>query len=209
MTAVLFTRSFCPYALAAEALVRYLDINIQIVSVSEDPTQFNEIFPVGNRLTPAIYDPATGFHVNQSIAVNNYLLDAAPEKKGLEGTHFTDRYLIEQWSALTTGDLVGALKPIPFAIWGYRPALSEKERSDVLKSAEKPAGVLENHLSKNKYLLGDKLTLADLQGAGACTMVYMVGSEWRKSHPHFTRWFEDVIRSEPFGDRFQNLALLG
>lgn len=209
MSTILFTRSFCPYALAAEALVHFLDLNVEIVSVSEDPALFNQLFPVGNRFTPAIYESSTGFKVNQSIAVNNYLLDLAPEKKGLGGKGPKDRYLIEQWSAHTSGDFVAALKPIPFSMWGYRPSLSKSERAEILNAAEKPASVLERHLSENRYLLGDQLTLADLQGAGVSTMAYMVGSEWRKSHPHFTRWFEEVIRSEPFGGRFQDLSYLG
>ena len=62
----------------------------------------------------------------------------------------------------------------------------------------RPLGVLDLHLSTRTYLVGDRITLADLEAGSALVMMYeqIVGKEQREKFPHVLRHYE-TIRNHP------------
>lgn len=87
----------------------------------------------------------------------------------------------------------------PLAGW-FRPILgrdpyNKKNVEESSKAALKAAGVLEHHLLINTYLVGERVTLADIFTAGIISrgFQYVFDKKWRQENPNVTRWYETVI----------------
>lgn len=66
---------------------------------------------------------------------------------------------------------------------------------------------LEKRLRDYTYLVGERLTVADLFVASCFyrTFVLTFGKEWRKNHPVFMRWFNTVSKTEYLSYFFDNV----
>ena len=75
-----------------------------------------------------------------------------------------------------------------------RDPYNKKNVEDSQKAALKSIAALETHLLLNTYLVGERLTLADLFTAGiiARGFDYFFDKAWRKENPNVTRWYETV-----------------
>lgn len=87
----------------------------------------------------------------------------------------------------------------PLGGW-FRPLLgrdpyNKKSVDDSSKRALKAVDVVEEHLLRHTYLVGDRITLADLFAAGIITrgFQYFFDKAWRQKNPNVTRWYETVI----------------
>jgi elongation factor 1-gamma len=58
--------------------------------------------------------------------------------------------------------------------------------------------ILEKHLNKKTYLVGAKITLADLYSVSILIYGFklLFGKEWGLEHPATTRWFDKIINNE-------------
>jgi elongation factor 1-gamma len=86
----------------------------------------------------------------------------------------------------------------PLGGW-FRPLIgrdpyNKKNVEDSSKAALKAVSVLEEHLLHNTYLAGERVTLADLFGAGIISrgFQYFFDKKWREENPNVTRWYETV-----------------
>lgn len=85
-----------------------------------------------------------------------------------------------------------------FGAW-FRPLIgrdpyNKKNVDDASKKALKAVSVLEEHLTVHTFLVGDRITLADLFTAGILTRGFQCffDKQWREDHPCVTRWYETV-----------------
>ena len=71
---------------------------------------------------------------------------------------------------------------------------NKKNVDDSTKAALKALGVLEQHLLVNTFLVGERITLADLFAAGLVSrgFQYVLDKQWRDENPNLTRWYETV-----------------
>lgn len=85
--------------------------------------------------------------------------------------------------------LAGAFRPI----LGKAP-YNKKAVEESLKTAFKNAKVIEEHLTHNTYLVGERLSLADIFTASLISrgFEYFFEKKWRSENPATTRWFETV-----------------
>ncbi|KAI1180917.1 hypothetical protein F4777DRAFT_178645 [Nemania sp. FL0916] len=81
----------------------------------------------------------------------------------------------------------------------YRPLLgldpyNKKNIDDSIKRAQKAVAIIEEHLLHNTYLVGERITLADLFTAAimARGFQYFWDKEWRAENPNVTRWFSTI-----------------
>ena len=75
-----------------------------------------------------------------------------------------------------------------------REPYNKKNVDDAEKATLKAVGVLEQHFLVNTFLVGERITLADLFVAGivSCGFRNVFDKKWRSEHPNVTRWYETV-----------------
>jgi elongation factor 1-gamma len=86
-----------------------------------------------------------------------------------------------------------------FGGW-YRPLIgldpyNKKAVEESSKGALRAVGVLEQHLTTNTFLVGERLTLADIFVAGLCSRAFtlLLSKAHRAERPAFTRWYETIV----------------
>ena len=98
-------------------------------------------------------------NVSESIAIELYL--AKKNDKNLLGANALENAKINQWIEFASCEIKRCLKAIIYPVFGwscYCKDTANKENENLKKYIK----VLENVLKENKYLLGDRLTLADI-----------------------------------------------
>lgn len=81
----------------------------------------------------------------------------------------------------------------------YRPLLgldsyNKKAIDEAIKASHKAIDVVEAHLLHNTFLVGERITLADLFATGIISrgFQFFFDAEWRAEHPNVTRWYKTV-----------------
>lgn len=79
-----------------------------------------------------------------------------------------------------------------------RSPYNKKNVDDALANLAKITGVFEARLANYTYLVGERLTIADVFAASIFVrgFQYLFGTEWRKENPNTTRWFKTVMSNE-------------
>ena len=83
-----------------------------------------------------------------------------------------------------------------------RDPYNKKNVEDAQKRALETVKVLEDHFLVNTYLVGERLTLADLFVAGLISrgFEYFFDKEWRNENPNVTRWYTTIYNQPIFSD---------
>lgn len=206
MTVTLYTRKpLSAYALSSEGVVSYLGLDVNVEAVSPTPNkQFEELFPASNRFTPSLYDSSNGLVINQAVAVNRYLVTLAKDDKGIEGSSAVDRAETLMWANFVDSEIYKKVKPVVDAMF-VGNIMSREEVDSLLDSASKGFSFLEQRLAKSPYLLGDKLTLADIEAAGLLfvPLSFFVTEAWQKKYPAVVKWATTVLNGEVYKARLQ------
>ena len=100
------------------------------------------------------------------------------------------------------------------AAW-YRPLLgldayNKKSVEDAQKAASTAIAVVEKHLTNNTFLVGERITLADLFATGiiARGFEFFFDKEWRKQNPNVARWYETVYNQPIYSAVAPQFSLL-
>lgn len=87
----------------------------------------------------------------------------------------------------------------PLGNW-YRPLVgrqpyNKKNVDDSTKATEKALEAVEQHLLLNTFLVGERITLADLFSAPLLHRGFenFFDKQWRQQHPNITRWYDTVV----------------
>lgn len=91
-----------------------------------------------------------------------------------------------------------------------RDPYNKKNVDDSAKSTAAKMAVLEEHLTANTYLVGERLTLADLFTVGIVSrgFQFFFDKEWRSEHPAVARWYETVYNQPIYSDVADKLNLV-
>ena len=75
-----------------------------------------------------------------------------------------------------------------------RDPYNKKNVEDSMKATLKAVSALEQHLLINTFLVGERITLADIFAAGIVSrgFQYFFDKAWRSENPNVTRWYETV-----------------
>lgn len=127
------------------------------------------------------------------------------EKTTLLGKTKQDYASIVRWMSFTNSELLPR-----FGGW-YRPLLgldgyNKKTVDETAKAALKATAVLEEHLTANTYLVGERITLADIFSASLLTRAFatVLDKKWRSANPAVTRWYNTIINQAAFKAVFPN-----
>lgn len=81
----------------------------------------------------------------------------------------------------------------------FRPIIgldpyNKKNVDEAYKAAMKAINVLEEHLLVHTFLVGERITLADLYTAGMLSrgFEFFFDKKWRSENPNVTRWYETI-----------------
>ncbi|EEH16807.1 hypothetical protein PABG_06894 [Paracoccidioides brasiliensis Pb03] len=141
---------------------------------------------------------SNGFVLTECIAIAVYLV-SQNEKTTLLGKTKQDYASILRWMSFANSELVPTL-----GNW-FRPLVGRdpynKASVDASsKAALRALAVLEKHLTTNTYLVGERLTLADIFAASLSSrgFEFVLSRSWRLDNPAVTRWYETVINQDMY-----------
>ena len=83
-----------------------------------------------------------------------------------------------------------------------REPYNKKNVEEGSKKTLKAVSVLNEHLLVHTYLVGERLTLADLFTAGIISrgFEFVFDKQWRDENPNVTRWYETVCNQPIYSD---------
>ncbi|CCH57843.1 hypothetical protein TBLA_0A00430 [Henningerozyma blattae CBS 6284] len=193
------------------ALVRTLELPVTVVEPEKDAATFAQKFPL--KKVPTFID-SEGRVLTESMAINYYLVrlckDTAKQDQllGKNDNPFEQSQIV-QWQSLANSDLLMEMLNAFGPLRGDRPY--DKNAVETAKQkVDQIVAVFETRLSQHQYLVGGRLTLADLVACATMTrgFNYLFGREWRAAHPDLVRWFELVKASEILKEEYKGFEYI-
>ncbi|KAL2753870.1 hypothetical protein ACRALDRAFT_2028417 [Sodiomyces alcalophilus JCM 7366] len=180
-------------ALLVVAKANGLDVEFVEADTNNPTAEHLKANPLGK--VPAFIGE-DGFALSECIALAIYFT-SQNEKTTLLGKTKQDYASILRWMSFVNSEVLP-----PLAGW-YRPLLgldpyNKKSVEESLKVALKAISVVEEHLLRNTYLVGERITLADLFAASILSrgFEFYFGKEWRQQNPNTYRWFNTIVHQD-------------
>jgi len=161
----------------------------------------NYSYPCLKMTVETIHTSDTSFFLPffiESICVYQWLIwitvTSQNEKTNLLGKTKQDYASIVRWMSFANTEILNSLAGWFRPIVGRDP-YNKKNVEDSSKAALKAVAALENHLFINTYLVGERVTLADIFTAGIISrgFQYFFDKKWRQENPNVTRWYETIV----------------
>jgi len=144
-----------------------------------------------------VLETASG-SIFESNAIARYVARIRQDT-GLTGANFTESALVDSWIDFCSHDI-----ELPATLWFYpvlgslpfNAAATEKAKADLAKALT----ILNNHLSDKTYMVGHKITLADITIVSALVypFKFVADAKYRSAFPHVIRWFETCVNQPAF-----------
>jgi len=144
-----------------------------------------------------VLDAGEGF-VFESNAIARYLARQEPSKN-LLGHSMIETAQVDQWLDFTASELEPAVLAWVGPVMGYIPYNSEIHKQAV-ENVKAALAALNMHLEKHTYLVGERISLADIVAATVLVPLYQKVLEPRVRNPYHSvnRWFETICQQENF-----------
>ncbi|KAK2811772.1 hypothetical protein FQN50_001810 [Emmonsiellopsis sp. PD_5] len=185
-----------PRTTAVRVVAKANELDVALVEKSTVDAAEYEKLNAQNKIPTFV--GANGFVLTECIAIAVYLA-SQNEKTTLLGKTKQDYASILRWMSFANSEIVPT-----FGGW-FRPLVgrdpyNKKSVEDASKAALKNISILEKHLTSNTFLVGERLTLADLFAAALCGrgFEFVLGRSWRLENPAVTRWYETVLNQPMF-----------
>ncbi|KAI1839531.1 hypothetical protein JX265_013619 [Neoarthrinium moseri] len=192
-------------AILAVAKANGLDLETVVVDTTKPTPEFLKYNPLSK---VPVFVGTDGYVLTESIAIAIYLT-SQNEKTTLLGKTKQDYASILKWLSFFNMEVLPNL-----GAW-YRPLLgwdayNKKAIDDAQKGAAKAIAVVEQHLLNNTFLVGERITLADLFAVGIISrgFQFFFGKEWRAKNPNVSRWYETVYNQKVYSDVAHPFELL-
>ena len=133
-----------------------LDFKLEKVDLREKKTEHGDDYTKAN---PKGYVPALvlpdGQLLTEGVAIIQYLADLDPSRKLAPPTGTFERVRFWEWLNFIATELHKGVSPL------YRPQATEDLKQFLRDRVKGRLGVMNAHLEKNAYLMGDGFTAAD------------------------------------------------
>jgi len=186
---------------ANKALIaaQYSGAQVRVVSDAPDfvigetnkTKEFLDKFPLGK---VPVYEGADGTLLFKSNAIAYFLAN-----EQLRGASVVDAAHVQQWIEFADNEILPS-----YCTWLF-PCLGimqyNKQNTDRAKDDIKTAlSILDGHLLTRTYLVGERITLADISVACYLVELYrlVLDEEFRRSYPNTNRWFTTLINQPQF-----------
>ncbi|KAK3681876.1 elongation factor EF-1 gamma subunit [Vermiconidia calcicola] len=174
------------------AVAKANNLDVEVVhtepakGVSDDYRKLNKLGKVPT------FEGKDGYILMECIAIAVYFT-SQNEKTTLLGKTKQDYASILRWMSFANSELLTSLGGWFRPLIGRDP-YNKKNVEDSQKATEAKLRVMEDHLRVNTYLVGERLTLADLFATSIISrgFQFFFDKEWRSNNPSITRWYETV-----------------
>ena len=122
------------------------------------------------------------------------LVTSQNDKTTLLGKAKQDYASILRWMSFCNSEVMPHMGGWFRPLIGKEPYMKKNVETSQQKCNE-ATKVMEDHLMINTYLVGERITLADIMCAGFVSRAFelVFDKKWRAEHPSFTRWYETII----------------
>lgn len=200
MSYTLYTYPGNPRAFKALIAAQYvgIDINVPPFVMGKDnktPEFLQDVNPLGK--VPALSTPSGGLWESNAIA--RYVARQNDNKAGLYGKCAYNASLIDQWLDFATNELNLAVSAWIYPIFEYMPhnqAMTDKAKADVAKALT----TLNNHLLSHTFLVGERISLADIVVACELYLPFTMtmDAKFREPFGNVVRWYQTLVHQPQF-----------
>lgn len=183
-----------PYARchALSALVAHYKLDVEVSSAD---AEFEKLFPL--KKYPALVLP-DGTPVHEFFAVSFYLLTFVKDES-IKPQNDLEHAKFFEWISFANSELVSLLFKSFGGLVGrapYNKKLIDDSQKELNRLIEL---IFEKHLTKNTFLVGERITFADYAVASLIFRGFelLFDKDWRKAHPATSRWYKTVVE-QPF-----------
>ncbi|KIV99725.1 uncharacterized protein PV09_08655 [Verruconis gallopava] len=186
----LYTRKGNARSTAILAVAKANNLDLEIVEVAQPPSaDYRLLNKLGKIPT---FQGSDGYVLTECTAIAIYLA-SQNEKTTLLGKTKQDYASILKWLSYANTEILPKLAGWYRPIKGLDP-YNKKNVEESQAAALAAVHVVEEHLLVNTYLVGERLTLADIFVASMLVRGFeaFFDKAWRENNPNTTRWYETV-----------------
>lgn len=200
----LYTYPNNPRAFKALLAAKYLGLEIEVpqfqMGVDNKKPEFLKKFPLGK--VPA-FETSDGGHIFESNAIAHYVA-AYKKDSTLLGQTPLEQALVQTFINLTVNEIAPAASTWIYPLLGFVP-YNKQNTDKAIEDVKRVLGVLDQVLADKTYLVGESVTMADINVAlGLLNLFKLVlDPATRSKYVNVTRWFVTMINQPNF------LAVLG
>lgn len=195
----------------AECLIKYFNLDIEIIDITDDVDKFLSNFPV--RTVPGLLFE-DGTILFEQMAVVNYIIYKSMNTHEINQLLVKDEYPLVKsetimFCSFCTSDFFNTL--VTYCLTDIKSIpITKEETLNASKTLDAMFPIFENKLSKHKFLTGNHITIADLIAAASFSkgFISMLDHKWRMKHPLIDNWFREVIGSKYMAYRFENFKFV-
>ena len=131
--------------------------------------------------------------------LTSFLVTSQNEKTSLLGKSKQDYASILRWMSFANSEVITNLGGWFGPLLGRSP-YNKKNVEDSKNQTNAAIKVLEDHLMVNTYLVGERVTLADIFVASIAQRGFdmVFDKKWSAEHPSFVRWFDTIVEQPIF-----------
>ncbi|KND93851.1 Elongation factor 1-gamma 1 [Tolypocladium ophioglossoides CBS 100239] len=203
----LFTSADNPRSTAIKVVAKANNLDLKIVEADTTKPSVEHLKANGLGKIPTFIGE-DGYALSECIAIAIYIT-SQNEKTTLLGKTKQDYASILKWMSLFNSEIVPNMGNWFQPLIGKIP-YNKKSVDDASKAVLKAVGVVEKHLVRRTYLVGERITLADLFCAALLYrgFQYFFDKQWRQQNPAVTRWYETVINQPIYSTVAKKLDFL-
>jgi len=198
MALKLYTTPGNPRAAKALIAAAYNNVQIDVVpdfqfGVTNKTKEYLKLNPNGK--IPTLVTPEGA--IWESNAIARYVARLADN--GLYGRNKLEAAQVDQWLDWVSGELELASSVWLYPIWGIIPNVPEAT-ANAQEDVKKNLAILNAYLLTRTYLVGERITLADIVVASSLSSLYktVLDPNFRKPFPNVNRWFTTVVNQPNF-----------
>lgn len=198
---ILYSFRRCPYAIRARMALAYARISYELreVSLKSKPQEMLEISPKGTTPVMQIFKDIENSERNsiileESLDIMNWAIQQN-DPCNWQNLSDADLAIAQQLIKINDGEFKRALDR-----YKYPNRFPEQSQDFYRQQAEAVLQVLENQLQQNKFLIGDRQTLADMAIFPFVRQFAYVNIDWFNSRPYtyLQKWLQWHENSEIF-----------
>ncbi|KAF9113092.1 Elongation factor 1-gamma [Mortierella sp. AM989] len=139
------------------------------------------------------FEGTDGTIIIESGAIAYYLAHLKSDST-LIGRSNSEEALIQQWVQFVDCSIIPVISSWLYPILGFT-AYNKVVETQAIDRIKFQLATLERHLIKKTYLVGERITLADISGAAGLHQCYnlLFDADFRKGFPAVTRWFTTIV----------------